>query len=68
VDSSPVISGDRVYVGSKDKRLYVLDLNTGKKLSDFVAGRGITASPAIGEGVVVIGDTGGNLYCLEPQP
>lgn len=66
VDSSAVISGNRVYVASKDKRLYVLDLHTGNKLWDFVTTRGVTATPAVGEGVVVIGDTGGSLFCLEP--
>jgi outer membrane protein assembly factor BamB len=66
VDSSPVISGGRVYVGSKDKRLYVLDLKTGEKLSEFQAGRGIIAPVAAGRGVVVVGDTAGAVYCLEP--
>ena len=50
----PAISGGRVYVGSKDKKLYVLDLKTGRELWSFTAGRGIAASPAIGDGVLVI--------------
>jgi hypothetical protein len=40
VDSSPAIAGGRVYVGSRDKKLYVLDLKTGKKLDEFQAGAG----------------------------
>jgi outer membrane protein assembly factor BamB len=46
----------------------VLDLKTGEKLWEFAASRGISATAAIAEGTVVIGDTGGILYCFEPQP
>jgi outer membrane protein assembly factor BamB len=67
VDSSPLISGGRVYIGSNDKRLYVLDLQTGKELWSFAASRAISASPAIGHGVLVVGDEAGSVYCLEPQ-
>jgi outer membrane protein assembly factor BamB len=67
VDSSPVISGGRVYIGSKDKRLYVLDLKSGEKLFDFQAGRAIVAPVAAGQGVIVVGDTAGSVFCLEPK-
>ena len=66
VDGSPVISGGRVYIGARDKKLYVLDLKTGKKLWDFTAGRAIGGGAAIGRGVLVITDSAGNVYCLEP--
>jgi outer membrane protein assembly factor BamB len=56
-----------VYVGSKDRKLYVLDLKTGRNLGEFTAKRQIIAGPSIGRGVVVVGDTGGNVYCLEPK-
>jgi outer membrane protein assembly factor BamB len=67
VDATATISGDRVYIPSKDKRLYVLDLKTGKKLWDFTAKRAITAGPAIADGVIVLGDTAGNVFCLEAK-
>jgi outer membrane protein assembly factor BamB len=67
VDATAAISAGRVYIPSKDKRLYVLDLKTGKKLWDFVAKRAITAGPAIADGVIVFGDTAGNVFCLEPK-
>jgi outer membrane protein assembly factor BamB len=66
VDASPVISGERVYAASRDKHLYVLDLQSGKLLWDFNAGRPIAAGVAIGEGVLVLADTGGTVRCLEP--
>lgn len=72
VDAAPAISDGRVYAGSKDKKLYVLDLKTGAKLWEFAAGRGIEAGVAIGKdsagaGVIVLGDTAGNVYCFEAE-
>jgi outer membrane protein assembly factor BamB len=64
VDSSPAIAGNRLYIGSSDGHLYVLDMMTGQRLSDFNAGAGITASPAIAAGKVVVGSQDGVLYCL----
>jgi outer membrane protein assembly factor BamB len=64
VDSSPVIAAGRVYIGSGDGKLYVLDAQTGKKLSEFDAGAGISASPAVAGGKVVIGAQDGRLYVL----
>jgi outer membrane protein assembly factor BamB len=64
VDSSPAISGGRVYVGSNDGRLYVLDLASGKKVDEFNAGAPLSASPAIAAGKLVIGSQDGKLYCL----
>ena len=65
MDSSPVISAGRVYVGSRDKKLYVLDLKTGRKLWEFSAQRGIAGAPAIARGLLVVADGGGAVYCLE---
>ncbi len=52
---------------SQDKKLYVLDLKTGEKLWQFAAGRSIEAGVAIGAGVLVLGDSAGNVYCLERE-
>ncbi|MEP6922640.1 MAG: PQQ-binding-like beta-propeller repeat protein [bacterium] len=64
VESSPAIAGGRVFVGSNDGRLYVLDLNTGAKLWEFNAAAPLSASPAIANGRVVIGTQDGRLYCF----
>ncbi len=65
VDSSPVIVGERVFVGSKDGNLYEVELATGKVLSKNFIGRNTTASPAVGDGVLVIGsaNAAGEVHC-----
>jgi len=64
VESSPAVSGDRVYIGSNDGKFYVLSASTGAKLWEFTAGAALSASPAIANGRVVIGAQDGKLYCF----
>jgi len=64
IDSSPVVVGNRVVVGSGDGKLYVVDAATGKSTFEFEAGGAISASPAVVEGRVVIGTVDGKLFCL----
>jgi outer membrane protein assembly factor BamB len=64
VESSPLITGSRVFVGSNDGLLYELDLETGKKTWEFTAGSPLSASPAAIEGSLVIGSQDGVLYCF----
>ncbi len=52
----------RVYIGSGDGRLYVLDAASGKQIWEFDTGAGLTASPAVAAGKVVIGAQDGRLY------
>jgi outer membrane protein assembly factor BamB len=64
VDSSPVVSAGRAYVGSNDGKLYVLDIATGKAVFQFEAGGPLSASPAVAGGKLVIGSQDGKLFCL----
>jgi len=64
VDSSPVVADGRVYVGSSDNRLYVLDAVSGRKLWEFDTGAALTASPAVAAGKVVIGSGDGRVYAF----
>ena len=50
VESSPLVAGSRVFVGSNDGHFYSLDMGSGKKLWDFTAGAPLSASPAAAEG------------------
>ena len=42
----------------------MLDLASGKKVWEFDAGAGFTASPAIAGGRIVIGDIDGKVYAF----
>jgi len=64
VDSSAAIAGGRVYIGSSDGRLYVLNAAGGEKEWEFDTGAPLTASPAIASGKVVIGSGDGVVYCF----
>ena len=64
VDSSPVISGDRVYLGTYGGQLFGLNLYRGTEEWQFAAGGAILASPAVADGKMVIGSTNGTLYCF----
>ncbi len=63
VDSSPVIVGQRIFVGSSDGNLYVLDLK-GALLKKFDLGGSIIGSAAVGGECLVIGTEKGFVYCL----
>jgi outer membrane protein assembly factor BamB len=65
VDSSPVVAAARVYVGSMDGKLYVLDLAKGTIMQTVeLSKRGIVSSPAVSGGRLVIGTLEGALVCL----
>jgi WD40 repeat protein len=64
IDSSPVIAGERVYVGSLDGNLYVIDLKSGKQLQKLELDSPITGSPAVADGRLLIGTQKGTLYCF----
>jgi len=59
-----VIAGKRVYVGSQDGNLYVLDLAGGTLAQKLNLGGPISASPAVAAGYLVIGTQNGIVYGL----
>ncbi|MCX6946233.1 MAG: PQQ-binding-like beta-propeller repeat protein [Opitutales bacterium] len=64
VNSSPVVAGNTVYVGSDEGMLYAVDVATGRKLWQFRAGREILSSVAIAQGRLVFGNSDGWVWCL----
>lgn len=66
VDASPVVVGERVYVGclNDDGNFYVLDLKTGKKLQELELDSPVGGSVAVGPDCILVGTDKGTLYCL----
>jgi outer membrane protein assembly factor BamB len=67
VQSTPAIAAGTVYVGSKDGRLYALDLATGKQRFRYEAGGEIRSSPAVRGGVVYFGDESGTFHAVDAK-
>ncbi len=65
VDSSPVICGDKVIIGSEDGRLYLLRLSDGKQVWSYEIGQPVTSSPAVAKGMVVVGSDDGYVYAFD---
>jgi outer membrane protein assembly factor BamB len=64
VVSSPAIAHEMVFVGSNDKNLYALDLETGSLIWKFETGGAIESSAMVVDNVVYIGSFDGNLYAI----
>jgi outer membrane protein assembly factor BamB len=63
-ESSPVIAGNTAYFGTVRGRLQGVDMKSGKESWGLDVGGRFTASPAISEGKLVIGNEDGMLYCI----
>jgi outer membrane protein assembly factor BamB len=66
-ESSPLVVGSRVFVGSWDHRLYALGLGTGKLLWSTRVDGEINSSAAYSGGMVFVGDNSGTLTALDAQ-
>ncbi len=64
VFSSPAVVGGTVYVGSNDRNLYAVDLESGAQKWKFSAQSRIPSSPAVAGGVVYFGSYDGFLYAV----
>lgn len=66
VDASPVVVGQRVYVGclSNGGEFYVLDLKTGKKLQVLELDSAVSGSVAVAGDRLLVGTEKGTVYCL----
>ena len=64
VESSPVVAGGIVYVGSHDHNLYAFDARTGQKLWSYTTGNMIISSPTVVGGIVYVGSNDHNLYAF----
>jgi len=63
--SSPVVSGDTVYVGSSDHNFYAIDLATGTLKWKFETEGRVSGSAAVSGGAVFFESYDSNFYCLD---
>jgi eukaryotic-like serine/threonine-protein kinase len=62
--SSPALSGDRVFVGGRDRHLRALDRATGKLVWSLPCRADLDGSPAVLGDRVLVGSTDGRLYAV----
>ncbi|MFA5213944.1 MAG: lectin like domain-containing protein, partial [Methanoregula sp.] len=55
VYSSPTISEDVLYIGSKDKNVYAINATNGDEIWHYATGAWVESSPAVADGVVYVG-------------
>lgn len=63
--SSPAVSGDWVYVGSSDGRLYAIDRGSGTERWKFQSQGPIASSPAVYGDLVYVSSLDGKVYAIE---
>ena len=62
--ASPSISSGKVYIGSNDGNLYVLDLKTGEKLWNYDLGAPILSISEVSGSNIYVATYDGNVYAF----
>lgn len=65
--ATPLVAGDRVYVASADKNVYVIDANSGKGVLRMATSGKNYASPRLIGGRIYFGSTSGLVYEFNPR-
>src|SRR5688572_32894733 len=63
----PVAQGERVYVAGHGGDVRALELATGRDIWRASLDLDLSGGPAVGEGVVVVGSSGGELVALDAE-
>ena len=64
IESSAVVVGRRVFLGTTRGLFIALDITTGESVWEFATGSSIVASPSVSDGKIFIGTEDGILYCF----
>lgn len=67
LDSSPVISGGRLYFGSYDRYFYCMDSQNSRIIWKYRTGGKITTSPCIAGPYIFFGSDDRRIYCLHAK-
>lgn len=65
--SSPVVEGNKVFVGDDAGILTAYNLKTGKKLWAYQSGNRIVGTPAVENGIVVFGSADQHIYGIDAK-
>jgi eukaryotic-like serine/threonine-protein kinase len=65
IRSSPVVAGDRVFVGSDDGNLYAIDAASGREMWRLATGGGVSSTPAVDGDRVFVASRGGSLVACD---
>jgi outer membrane protein assembly factor BamB len=65
VETTPILSKDKLFFGASDGYLYVLDVNTGNCLWKQDFGAPIFSSVALSGNMLFVADFSGNLYAFK---
>jgi outer membrane protein assembly factor BamB len=67
IESSPLLHGRRLYVGSWDHNVYAINARNGRKIWSFQADNQVNTSAVYWKGRIFIGSDGGTLYALSAK-
>jgi outer membrane protein assembly factor BamB len=67
IESSPLLKGNRLFVGSWDHGVYALNAGNGKRIWRFEADNEVNTSAAYWKGRIFIASDGGTLYSLSAK-
>ncbi len=67
VESSPLLQGNRIYVGSWDHGVHAINANTGRRIWRFQADNEVNTSAAYWNGRIFIASDSGTLYALSAK-
>jgi outer membrane protein assembly factor BamB len=67
VESSPLLLGNRLFVGSWEHKVHALNAKTGKQIWSFQTDDQVNTSAAYWKGRIFIGSDGGTLYSLSAK-
>ena len=67
IDSSPVITKEKVVFGAMDGKLYLISKKDGKEVASYEIGEPISSTPAIVDTKIIVGCEDGNVYAFETR-
>lgn len=67
IESSPVVSGDKVYFGAENGKVYCINISSGNESWNFSTNNEVDSTPVVVDGVVYIGSADNNLYAIDSE-